>query len=87
MTDDDAHRVLMSQADAVKRSALAIWRIYDSPDGFIARRFEVSGSAVAPTRDTITGKLDDIRLAFEKAGLVNVCRQEGDEPQVIESWV
>jgi hypothetical protein len=91
MTDDDVHRVLMSQADAVKRGALAIWTIYDRPkdfpDGFIARRREVSDGVSAPTRDTITGKLEDIRMAFWKAGLMKLSRQEGDEPQVIESWV
>ena len=92
MTDDDAHRVLMSQADAVKRGALAIWTIYDRPkdfpQGFIARRCEVHDSgAVTLTRDTITGKLEDIRMAFWKAGLLKLSRQEGDEPQIVESWV
>jgi hypothetical protein len=89
--NDDAFQVLMSQADAVKRGALAIWTIYDRPkdfpDGFIARRFEVSGGVSGPTKDTITGKLEDIRQAFWKAGLCKLSREEGDEPQIVESWV
>jgi hypothetical protein len=91
MTDDDAHQVLMSNADAIKRGALSIWTIYDRPkdfpEGFIARRFEVAGGETVTTRDTLNGALNDIRLAFERAGLVNICRQEGDEPQIVESWI
>jgi hypothetical protein len=91
MTDDDAHRILMTQADAVKRGALAIWTIYDRPKdfphGFIARRHEVHEGAMTATKDTITGKLEDIRQAFWKAGLCKLSRQEGDDAKIIESWV
>lgn len=72
--------------------ALTIWTIYvkpsDHPEGFIARRFEVGeGGRTLATRDTLTGKLDDIRMALEKAGLMKIKRDEGDEPQIVESWL
>jgi hypothetical protein len=83
--------IVKGQWEASQRGKLAIWTIYDRPsdhpEGFIARRFEVGGGQTTATRDTVVGKLDDIRQAFEKAGLTNICRQEGDEPQIVESWV
>lgn len=89
--EDHAQCVLMTQASAAKRGALTIWTIYDRPkdfpDGFIARRFEVASGEPVATKDTVTGKLEDIRQAFWKAGLLKLSRQQGDEPQIIESWV
>lgn len=83
--------IVKSQWEASQRGALAIWTIYDKPkdfpEGFIARRFEVGGGNTVATADTINGKLDDIRLALEKAGLVNICREEGDDPKIVESWI
>jgi hypothetical protein len=44
MIDDPAFKVLMANAEAIKRGALSLWTIYekplDHPDGFLARRFE-----------------------------------------------
>jgi hypothetical protein len=83
--------ILLSQQEASQRGRLTIWTIYDRPldhpEGFIARRFEVGDGVSGPTRDTITGKLEDIRQAFEKAGLVKMRREAGDEPQIVESWL
>jgi hypothetical protein len=94
MTDDrtPVGGILLSQWEASQRGALAIWTIYekpkDFPDGYIARRFEVGGGgAPVATRDTLTGKLDDIRQALWKAGLMKLSRQDGDEPQIVESWL
>ena len=88
---DPAHHVLMANADAIKRGLLSVWTIYDRPrdhpEGFIARRFEVAAGGPIATRDTVTGKLEDIRQAFWKAGLMKLTRQTEDEPQIVESWV
>ena len=90
MSDAAAHDVIMSQADAIKRGALTIWTIYDSPSdhpgGFIARRFEIAGEVV-PTGDVMTGELEDLRSIFWKAGLMKLSRQDGDERPIVESWV
>lgn len=87
----NAYDIIKGQQEAAQRGALAIWTIYDKPkdfpEGFIARRFEVGGGNTVATADTINGKLDDIRLALEKAGLVNICREEGDDPKIVESWI
>jgi hypothetical protein len=90
MSDLAAHDVIMSQADAIKRGALTMWTIYDSPsdhpEGFIARRFEIDGE-IRPTDDVIVGELEDIRSIFCKSGLMKLSRQDGDQRQVVESWV
>lgn len=76
---------------AAKRVALAIWTIYDRPrdhpGGFIARRFEIAGGAAIATNDTLTGELEELRKRFHDAGLLKRSRQEGDEPQIVESWL
>jgi hypothetical protein len=83
--------IVKSQWQAAHRGALAVWTIYDRPsdfpDGCIARRFEVAAGKTTATRDTVTGKLDDIRAAFWKAGLMKLSRRDGDEPHIVESWV
>jgi hypothetical protein len=92
MIDDPAFKVLMANAEAMKRGALPLWTIYerplDHPDGFLARRFESSAKdgAVA-TMDTVKGELEEIRQIFWKAGLMKLSRSPGDEPQIVETWV
>jgi hypothetical protein len=87
----DARMVIMANADAIKRGALAIWTIYnrpkDYPDGFIARLHEVAKGKHGPTDKTIKGALDDIRHAFYRAGLTRLPRSPEDEPQIVESWL
>ena len=87
MIDDPSFKVLMANAEAVKRGLLPMWTIYekplDHPEGFIARRFESN----MPTLDTLTGELDVIRATFERAGLFKIPRSDGDEPQIVETWV
>lgn len=86
----NARDIIKAQWDAVQRGALVMWTIYDQPadhpDGFIARRFEVGKTTVA-ANDTLTGDLEDIRKTLWEAGLMKLSRQEGDEPQIVESWV
>jgi hypothetical protein len=84
---DRAYDVLMLNADAVKRGVLPMWTIYDHPkdhpEGFIARRFE----SIMPTGDTLAGELEELREIFINAGLFKLPRSEGDEPQIVETWV
>jgi hypothetical protein len=81
----------MAQAEAAKRGGLAIWTVYDRPtdhpDGFIARMYVLERGASRPTDKTLKGELEDIRKIFWSAGLMKLSRQEGDEPQIVESWV
>ena len=83
--------IVKAQWRASHRGQFTIWTIYDRPkdhpEGFIARRFEVGGGDTVATADTLTGKLEDIRQALWKAGLMKLSRQQGDEPQIVESWV
>lgn len=87
----DALMVIMANADAMKRGALAIWTIYnrplDHPDGFIARLHEVGKGKTGPTDKTVMGELDEIRHAFYRAGLTRMPRSPEDEAQIVESWL
>jgi hypothetical protein len=89
--EDAAYGVLMVQSNAIKRGNLTIWTIYDRPTdyphGHIARRFEVGGGETIATDHSLIGDLEELREVFRRAGLTNICRQEGDQPQVVESWI
>lgn len=91
MIDHPAFKVLMANADAMKRGVLPMWTIYekplDHPDGFLARRFESGKDGAAPTEDTVTGQLDEIRDIFARAGLYKLSRNVEDEPQIVETWI
>ena len=84
---DRVYEVMKANADAIKRGKLSLWTIYDRPrdhpEGFIARRFEFEGL----TDDTLTGELEDIRKVLWQAGLCKLSRNDGDEPQIVETWV
>ena len=89
---DTVSGIIWATLEAAQRGRTTIWTIYDRPSdhpvGFIARRFEVgSGSGHTPTKDTLTGKIDDLRFALERAGFVKIARSEGDEAQIVESWI
>jgi hypothetical protein len=85
------HDIAKSQWQAAQRGQLTIWTIYDRPsdhpEGYIARRFEVGGGNTVATPEILTGDIEDLRQAFWKAGLMKLKRQDGDEPQIVESWV
>jgi hypothetical protein len=82
--------IVKAQWQASQRGALAIWTVYDRPkdhpEGYIARRFE-AGAEIVATTDTIEGTLEEIRQTLERAGLVKLPRQPGDERPIVESWV
>ena len=83
--------VVTAQMEASARGALTIWTIYDRPKdhphGHIARRFEVGRGTSTATAHTLAGDLDDIREILAQAGFTNILRQDGDEPQIVESWI
>jgi hypothetical protein len=84
--------IVIIQAEAMKRGALAIWTVYerpkDYPIGWIARMFEITRAGPQPTGHVIKcADLDPIREKLAHAGLVCLDRQDGDEPQIVESWL
>jgi hypothetical protein len=89
--EDTISGVIWTQLEASQRGVFTSWTVYDRPRdhpiGFIARRFEVGSGGVTPTGDTLTGELEHLRETFEQAGLVKILRSEGDEPQIVESWI
>ena len=90
-TETQAFDVLMAQAEAYKRGALAIWTVYDHPkdypDGFIARMHEVAEGPPRPTDKTLMGELEEIRRVLIEAGLTTLPRDARDEREVVESWI
>jgi hypothetical protein len=84
---DAAADVARINWEAAKRGLLSMWTIYerpkDYPEGYIARRFE----SIMPTDDTLTGELEELREIFINAGLFKLPRSEGDEPQIVETWL
>lgn len=83
------------------RDRLSFWTIFqnpiDFPRKFVVRRFVMvaggdDGQAwgAMPTPDhSVHESLDEARDTILKAhpGLVCICRNQEDEPQVVESWV
>ena len=75
--------------------ALSIFTVYenprDYPGSFVVRRFYVDGSSVqhAALPLVVTDTLDEARAAIRRAHPVAVCmaRNDGDEPQIVESWI
>ena len=89
---DEIHQIIIVQAEAAKRGVLTIWTVYekprDYPTGWIARMHEVGGAVVKPTGYVIKAvELEPIREKLARAGLVCIPRQEGDERQIVESWI
>jgi hypothetical protein len=76
--------------------SLSIFTVYenprDYPGSFVVRRFEVSADSSvqhAALPLVVTDTLDEARAAIRRAHPVAVCmaRNDGDEPQIVESWI
>jgi hypothetical protein len=74
-------------------TTLAMWTVYkhpsDYPDKYVARRFDVDADGAKPSASVIiTPDLAQLRhiLRFE-LGLTCLSRNEGDEPQIVETWL
>jgi len=74
-------------------TALEVFTIYrrplDFPDvPFVVRRFVITPAGVRSTDDVFgLTDLDAGRAGLAELGLVCVPRQEGDEPQIVETWL
>jgi hypothetical protein len=84
--------IVARQSEAHTRGVLNMWTVYDHPrdfpDSHVARRFECGGGTEpVPTRDVVKGELPAIREAFARCGLVCLTRNDGDEPQIVETWL
>ena len=69
-----------------------MWVIYfdpiDYPGQYVARRHDVTPGRVIPgVRCRVTNNLASARAIPESLGMVNIGRQPGDEPQIVEVWV
>jgi hypothetical protein len=89
---DDGFEIVIVQAEAAKRGRVSIWTIHerpkDYPIGFVAKMFELSSAGPRPARYAIRSEeLEPIREKLSRAGLVCLPRDDGDEPQIIESWI
>jgi len=76
--------------------SLSIFTVYrnprDYPGSFVVRRFEVTADGCtqrAPLPLVVTDTLDEARAAVHRAhpGAVCMARSDGDEPQIVESWI
>ena len=75
-----------------KMPPLAMWTVYafpaDYPDKYVARKHLVTAGGPIATQETrISESIDTIRRAFGLEGLYLIPRSDGDEPQIIESWL
>jgi hypothetical protein len=75
------------------RAILEMWTVYhgprDYPGQYVARKFLIIGGRgePVPTDDMFVAQtLEEIRELLPP-GLYNLGRQDGDQPQIVESWV
>lgn len=84
--------ILKVQSAAMNHGALTVWTVYDKPrdypHDYVARCFVVSNGTSRPSANVIVGKsLSEVRAYLHQAGLVCLMRSEGDEAQIIETWL
>lgn len=70
---------------------LSIWNVYDHPsdfpEGFLARRAEISPGWVQHTNDILTAEtLQDLRDLLPY-GLTMLPRNENEDPVIVEVWL
>jgi hypothetical protein len=89
---DHAARIGQLSYDAAQRGELAMWTIYnrprDFPDAFVARLFAVGNGKVTATELLVVlDSLDEMREAFQHAGLTVIPRNTADDPNIVETWL
>jgi hypothetical protein len=94
MTEALVDMITKASWDSAKRGVLSMWTVYerprDFPESFVARRFEIGAGAEepTPTADVVVANgLEQLHRAFERAGLVVITHSDGDEPQIVETWM
>jgi hypothetical protein len=85
-----------SRHDSQSRGVIDMWTLYDHPadypDGYIARKFEVSADGPVATLETLrtvgnANGLELMREAFGLAGYIALVRCQRDDSHIIETWV
>ena len=75
---------------------MTMWTIYDHPldfpDKFVARRWDIVRAGnktepVARAEHVTADTLDELRRDMMRRGLVCLTRSDGDEPQIVETWL
>jgi hypothetical protein len=73
-------------------SALSIWVVYDHPldypSEFVARRHEVTAKGSRPTPEAMAShNIDLLRDELAGRGLTMIPRMDGDDPNIMETWL
>lgn len=77
---------------AVSEQLLVMWTIYDHPtdwpEWYVARAFTITPEGSEPG-DTVElhRDIEALRRAMQRRGLYCLPRNEGDEPQIVETWI
>lgn len=79
-----AEEVFEANRAALKRGDLLVWTVYESSiaTSEAARFF----ARAEPGDMAVSGTLEQIRKAFEAAGMDRFARRVADHPKIIESW-
>jgi hypothetical protein len=73
-------------------AVMSMWTVYDHPcdwpEQYVARRYEILPDGPMPTEDTISSvDLALVRRALSLRGLTPITRSEGDDPNILETWL
>jgi hypothetical protein len=76
----------------VNEAVLNIWVVYDhprdAPDFYVARRHEVGQGSSRPTESVMASpRLGHLRDILRSMGLVQLARNDEDDPVILESWL
>ena len=86
-----AHEIALINEKVMKIGALPVWTIYDHPadfpDTFIARLHISCKDGIMAAPEALVADLETLRAIMHDAGLTCVCRQEGDPPVIVETWL
>jgi len=72
---------------------LVMWTIYDHPsdwpDWYVARPYTIGDGPEPVPGDTVILErdLERLRDQMQRRGLVKLMRNEGDHPNVVETWL
>lgn len=73
------------------RDRLPMFTVYDHPtdwpDFYVARLWFTLPAAEATDLTIMDRDLDRIRVTLEALGLVQLARQDADDPKILETWI
>ncbi len=74
----------------MEKIQLSLWTVYerptDFPEKFVARRWIVAPQPLATDDAIFADDLEGLRKMIP-AGLIQIPRQLGDDPVIVETWV